>query len=141
MNRRKLIQKLQQLIDRLPISNKRKEAKQDLLSLKLNKSQYHDIMIFDKYKKNLQQTTILYYLFIIQHYTQTKINYLVILIYRVVVLFNLPNFSHNRKAIGSDTLSLLSNCIYNLYNLRSTQQIFKLTSITSYISQLTTNIH
>ncbi len=54
MNRRKLIQKLQQLIDRLPISNKRKEAKQDLLSLKLNKSQYHDIMIFDKYKKNLQ---------------------------------------------------------------------------------------
>lgn len=54
MNRRKLIQKLQQLIDRLPISNKRKEAKEDLLSLKLNKSQYHDIMIFDKYKKNLQ---------------------------------------------------------------------------------------
>ena len=54
MNRTKLIQKLQQLIDRLPISNKRKEAKEDLLSLKLNKSQYHDIMIFDKYKKNLQ---------------------------------------------------------------------------------------
>jgi hypothetical protein len=27
MNKRKLIQKLQQLIDRLPISNKRKEAK------------------------------------------------------------------------------------------------------------------
>ena len=53
MNRRKLIQKLQQLIDRLPISNKRKEAKQDLLSLKLNKSKYYDIMIFDKYKKNL----------------------------------------------------------------------------------------
>ena len=48
MNRRKLIQKQQQLIDRLPRSNKRKEAKQDLLSLKLNKSQYHDIMIFDK---------------------------------------------------------------------------------------------
>jgi hypothetical protein len=37
MNRRKLIQKLQQLIDRLPISNKRKEAKQDLLNL------YNDI--------------------------------------------------------------------------------------------------
>ena len=54
MNRRKLIQKLQQLIDRLPISNKRKEAKQDLLNLKLNKSQYHNILLFDKYKKNLQ---------------------------------------------------------------------------------------
>ena len=53
MNRTKLIQKLQQLIDRLPISNKREEAKEDLLSLKLNKSQYHDIMMFDKYKKNL----------------------------------------------------------------------------------------
>ena len=53
MNRRKLIQKLQQLIDRLPISNKRKEAKQDLLNLKLNKSQYHNIVLFDKYKKNL----------------------------------------------------------------------------------------
>ena len=54
MNRKKLIQKLQQLIDRLPISNKRKEAKQDLLNLKLNKSQYHNILLFDKYKKNLQ---------------------------------------------------------------------------------------
>ena len=53
MNRRKLIQKLQQLIDRLPISNKRKEAKEDLLSLKLNRSQYHNIVLFDKYKKNL----------------------------------------------------------------------------------------
>ena len=53
MNRKKLIQKLQQLIDRLPISNKRKEAKQDLLNLKLNKSQYHNILLFDKYKKNL----------------------------------------------------------------------------------------
>lgn len=53
MNRKKLIQKLQQLIDRLPISNKRKEAKQDLLNLKLNKSQYHNIVLFDKYKKNL----------------------------------------------------------------------------------------
>jgi len=53
MNRRKLIQKLQQLIDRLPISNKRKEAKEDLLNLKLNKSQYHNIVLFDKYKKNL----------------------------------------------------------------------------------------
>jgi hypothetical protein len=53
MNRRKLIQKLQQLIDRLPVSNKRKEAKEDLLNLKLNKSQYHNIVLFDKYKKNL----------------------------------------------------------------------------------------
>ena len=53
MNRRKLIQKLQQLIDRLPVSNKRKEAKEDLLSLKLNRSQYHNIVLFDKYKKNL----------------------------------------------------------------------------------------
>ena len=70
MNRRKLIQKLQQLIDRLPISNKRKEAKQDLLNLKLNKSQYHDIMIFDKYKKNLQYITKLYYLSIVgEHFT------------------------------------------------------------------------
>jgi len=53
MNRKKLIQKLQQLIDRLPVSNKRKEAKEDLLNLKLNKSQYHNIVLFDKYKKNL----------------------------------------------------------------------------------------
>ena len=51
--KKRLTQKLQQLIDNLPTGKKRKEAKEDLLSLKLNKSQYHDIMIFDKYKKNL----------------------------------------------------------------------------------------
>jgi len=53
MERRKLIQKLQQFIDILPSGNKKEEAKDDLLSLKLNKSKYHNIMIFDKYKKNL----------------------------------------------------------------------------------------
>lgn len=28
--------------------------------------------------------------------------------YRAVVLFNLPNFSHNRKAIGSDNINPFS---------------------------------
>ena len=51
MYKRKLIQKLQQLIDRLPSSKKRKEAKQDLLDLKLSKSDYHYISLRDKYKK------------------------------------------------------------------------------------------
>ena len=35
MYRKKLIQKIQQLVDKLPVSNRRKEAKQDLLELKL----------------------------------------------------------------------------------------------------------
>ena len=43
MNRIKLTQKLQQLIDNLPTGKKRKEAKEDLLSLKLNKSIHHKI--------------------------------------------------------------------------------------------------
>ena len=51
--KKKLIQKLQQLIDKLPVSNKRKEAKKDLLNLKLSKTDYHYIMLADKYKENL----------------------------------------------------------------------------------------
>jgi len=51
MVKKKLIQKLQQLIDRLPISNKRKEAKSDLLELKLSKTDYNYVMIADKYKE------------------------------------------------------------------------------------------
>ncbi len=51
MVKKKLIQKLQQLIDKLPISEKRKEAKNDLLSLKLTNSDYHYILLADKYKE------------------------------------------------------------------------------------------
>ena len=51
MVKKKLIQKLQQLIDKLPISEKRKEAKNDLLSLKLTKSDYHYMLLADKYKE------------------------------------------------------------------------------------------
>jgi len=51
--KKRLIQKLQQLIDRLPISSKRKEAKRDLLELKLSNSYYHYISLADKYKENL----------------------------------------------------------------------------------------
>jgi len=51
--KKRLIQKLQQLIDRLPISSKRKEAKRDLLELKLSNSDYHYISLADKYKENL----------------------------------------------------------------------------------------
>ena len=50
MNRIKLIQKLQQHIDRLPISNKRKEAKQDLLNLKLSSDDKFFISLANKYK-------------------------------------------------------------------------------------------
>lgn len=53
MYRKKLTQKLQQLIDNLPTGKKRKEAKEDLLSLKLSQSDYHYIMLADKYKDNL----------------------------------------------------------------------------------------
>ena len=60
-----LTQKLQQLIDSLPTGNKRKEAKEDLLSLKLSQSDYHYIMLADKYKDNLQYIDKLYYLFIV----------------------------------------------------------------------------
>ena len=51
--KKRLIQKLQQLIDRLPISSKRKEAKRDLLELKLSDSDYHYISLADKYRENL----------------------------------------------------------------------------------------
>ena len=51
--KKRLIQKLQQLIDKLPIGRKRKEAKKDLLELKLSDSDYHYIMLADKYKDNL----------------------------------------------------------------------------------------
>jgi hypothetical protein len=51
--KKRLIQKLQQLIDKLPIGSKRKEAKRDLLELKLSDSDYHHIMLADKYKDNL----------------------------------------------------------------------------------------
>jgi hypothetical protein len=54
MYRRKLIQKLQQLIDKLPVSNKRKEAKQDLLDLKLSKTDYHFVTLKDKYKDEVK---------------------------------------------------------------------------------------
>ena len=50
MYKKKLIQKLQQLIDRLPVSAKKEEAKQDLLDLKLSKTDYHFITLKDKYK-------------------------------------------------------------------------------------------
>ena len=63
--KKKLTQKLQQLIDNLPTGSKRKEAKDDLLSLKLSSSDYHYIMLANKYKDNLQYTTKLYYLFIV----------------------------------------------------------------------------
>ena len=55
--KKKLTQKLQQLIDSLPTGNKRKEAKEDLLSLKLSNSDYHYIMLADKYKDNIQKVS------------------------------------------------------------------------------------
>lgn len=54
MYRKKLIQKLQQLIDKLPVSKKRKEAKQDLLDLKLSKTDYHFVTLKDKYKDEVK---------------------------------------------------------------------------------------
>ena len=51
MSKNKLIQKLQQLIDKLPISKKRKEAKKDLLELKLSKNDYHYVSMANKYKE------------------------------------------------------------------------------------------
>ncbi len=50
MYRKKLIQKLQQLIDRLPACKKRQEAKKDLLDLKLSKTDYHYISLQNKYR-------------------------------------------------------------------------------------------
>jgi hypothetical protein len=50
MYKKKLIQKLQQLVDKLPVSDKRKEVKQDLIDLKLSKTDYHFVTLKDKYK-------------------------------------------------------------------------------------------
>jgi len=51
MYKRKLIQKLQQLIDKLPACIKRQEAMNDLMDLKLSKSDYHYISLKNKYKE------------------------------------------------------------------------------------------
>jgi len=51
MYRKKLIQKIQQLIDKLPVSNRRKEAKKDVLELKLSDNDKHFILLNDKYGK------------------------------------------------------------------------------------------
>jgi hypothetical protein len=51
MYRKKLIQKIQQLVDKLPISNRRKEAKQDLLELKLTDNDKFYLLLKNKYKK------------------------------------------------------------------------------------------
>ncbi len=48
MYKKKLTQKLQQLIDKLPVGNKRKEVKEDLLKLKLSKTDYHYITLANK---------------------------------------------------------------------------------------------
>ena len=49
MYRKKLIQKIEQLVDALPVSAERKEAKKDLLELKLSDNDKHFIMLNDKY--------------------------------------------------------------------------------------------
>ncbi len=51
MYKKKLIQKLQQLIDKLPACIKRQEAMDDLIGLKLSKSDYHYVSLRDKYKE------------------------------------------------------------------------------------------
>ena len=51
MVRKKLIQKLQQLIDNLPIGIKRKEVNYDLLRLKMSNSDYHYVLLAHKYKE------------------------------------------------------------------------------------------
>ena len=50
MYKRKLIQKLQQLIDKLPACIRRQEAMDDLINLKLSESDYNYISLKDKYK-------------------------------------------------------------------------------------------
>ena len=50
MYRRLLIQKIQQLIDKLPISKRRKEAKEDLLNLKLSSDDKFFISLANNYK-------------------------------------------------------------------------------------------
>jgi len=51
MYKKKLIQKLQQLIDKLPACIRRQEAMDDLIDLKLSKSDYHYVSLKDKYKE------------------------------------------------------------------------------------------
>jgi predicted metalloenzyme YecM len=51
MYKRKLIQKLQQLIDKLPACIRRQEAMDDLMDLKLSESDYHYISLKNKYKE------------------------------------------------------------------------------------------
>ena len=55
--KKKLIQKLQQLVDELPLGNKKNEVKYDLLRLKISNSDYHYVLLAHKYKDNLQQIT------------------------------------------------------------------------------------
>ena len=52
MYRKKLIQKIQQLVDKLPVSNKRKEAKQDLLKLKLTDNDKFFLLLKNKYQND-----------------------------------------------------------------------------------------
>ena len=51
MYKRKLIQKLQQLIYKLPACIRRQEAMDDLMDLKLSKSDYNYISLKNKYKE------------------------------------------------------------------------------------------
>ncbi len=51
MYKRKLIQKLQQLIDKLPACIRRQEAMDDLIDLKLSESDYKYISLKNKYKE------------------------------------------------------------------------------------------
>lgn len=51
MYRKKLIQKIQQLVDKLPVSKRRKEAKQDLLELKLTDNDKFYLLLKNKYKQ------------------------------------------------------------------------------------------
>ena len=50
MYKKKLIQKLQQPVDKLPPCIKREHVMQDLIELKLSKTDYHFITLKDKYK-------------------------------------------------------------------------------------------
>ena len=50
MYKKKLIQKLQQLVDKLPPCIKREQVMQELIDLKLSKTDYHFVTLKDKYK-------------------------------------------------------------------------------------------
>ena len=50
MYKKKLIQKLQQIKDKLPACVKREHIMQDLIDLKLSKSDYHYVSLKNKYK-------------------------------------------------------------------------------------------